>query len=90
MSGRQQVAGPASETERLSVKMAREHVENGHGGEYAHYCYRCQFFEHVHGSAAGQVDRDKQRKPETVTEHAARCPHKINHRPDDCPIDGTA
>ena len=31
--------------ERLSVTMAREHVENGHGGKYAHYCYRCEHFE---------------------------------------------
>ena len=51
--------------ERLSVTMAREHVENGHGGKYAPYCYRCQFFEHVHGTAAGQDDRDKQREDES-------------------------
>jgi hypothetical protein len=31
--------------ERLSVTLAREHVNDGHGGKYEPYCYRCQYHE---------------------------------------------
>jgi hypothetical protein len=48
--------------ERLSVRMALEHVTDGHDGKYQPYCYRCQYFEQMHGPEVGQEDRDKQRE----------------------------
>lgn len=44
-----------SDRERLSVTMAREHVADGHGGKYAHYCYRCECFEAQRDAASWQL-----------------------------------
>jgi hypothetical protein len=41
--------------ERLSVELAREHVENGHKGKYAHYCYRCQWFDEYEERAGWEL-----------------------------------
>lgn len=40
---------------RLSVELAADHVENGHGGKYEPYCYRCQYFDEVSMHAATQL-----------------------------------
>ena len=45
----------ATKSGRLSVTTAREHVEDGHGGEYEPYCYRCQYFDEVRNSAGWQL-----------------------------------
>jgi hypothetical protein len=49
-------------TERLSIQLARDHVDGGHGGGYAHYCYRCEYFEELSASAGWQLSAIEKRR----------------------------